>query len=369
MDKTRILLVSGGSLVGQNVLDVLADRRASVELVATNSVCTGVFLFDFDAVYLTPETAGAPAAFERRFSEILALEKPDLVIPCRDEDVAFLAGYKERRPEEARGFLCGNHVTAEAACDKWLSWQFSADHGLPFVPTIVTPAGAQAETFAREHGFPLVVKPRRGFASRGVYFVFNEAQLRRAATRDGHVIQKYLGDPSTLEKYLRDINEIGVPLFHSFHGVTHSINVFIAPDGSPAGNFCSRNMNRNGTTNMRLERHESDDATALGEQCIHAFANAGWRGPMNIQCKQTPDGRLVICEFNGRAGGGTAARALMGYDEIGLALRTFAGKELKPAGQSRRASLHVLRRTIDTVPQPEDVARLTRDGHWRRQVY
>ena len=104
MGETLILLISGGSLVGQSVLDALADRRSDVELVATNSVPTGISLFDFDAVYLTPETMAAPTAFERRFSEILALERPDLVIPCRDDDVAFLAEYKERRPEGKTDF-------------------------------------------------------------------------------------------------------------------------------------------------------------------------------------------------------------------------------------------------------------------------
>jgi len=367
VDKTCILLISGGSMVGQNVLDALADRRSGVKLVATNSVPTGKSLFNFDAVYLTPETVAAPAAFERRFSEIFALERPDLVVPCRDDDVAFLAEYKERRPELAKGFLCGNRYTAEASCDKWLSWRFSVDHGLPFAPTIATPAGAQAETFAREHGFPLLVKPRRGYGSLGVHFVFNEAQLRRAATQDGYVIQKYLGDPSTLEAYLRDVNEIGVPLFHSFEGIKHSIQTFIAPDGSPAGNFCTRNTVRNGTS-LRHELHESDDATALGEQCMRAFANAGWRGPMNMNCQQTPDGRLVIFEFNGRVTGGTAARLLMGYDEVGLAVKTFAGRELKPAGSSRRAFAQVLRRAVDTAPEPEDVAGLARDGLWQRQA-
>ena len=289
------------------------------------------------------------------------------MIPCRDDDVAFLADYRERHPELANGFLCGNRFTAEAMCDKWLSWQFSVDHGLPFAPTIVTRAGAQAETFAREHGFPLLVKPRRGYASRGVYFVFNEAQLRRAAAQEDHVIQKYLGDPSTLEAYRRDVSEIGIPLSHSFEGIKHTIQIFIAPDGSLAGTFYSRAPMRNGVA-LRRERHESDDATELGEQCFRAFAKAGWRGPMNMQCQQTPDGRLIIFEFNGRMVGTTSARFLMGYDEVGLAVKTFAGKELKPAGNSRRAPLQVVPRAVDTVPQPEDIARLARDGFWRRQV-
>ncbi|HET7113833.1 MAG TPA: hypothetical protein VFI57_09330, partial [Pyrinomonadaceae bacterium] len=266
MNKTRILLISGGNQVGQSILTALADRRSDVKLVATNSVPTDISLFDFDAVYLTPQTRDAPAAFERRFSEILMLEKPDLVIPCRDDDVAFLADYKERRPESAKGFLCGNRFTAEAACDKWLSWQFSVERGLPFAPTLATPVRAQAETFARDYGFPLVAKPRRGFASRGVHLVSNEAQLRRVAAQDGYVIQQYLNDPSILEAHLRSIDEMGVSLFHSLEGTKISVEIFIAPNGSAAGNF-SFAITVNNDRTLRFDRHESDEATALGEQC------------------------------------------------------------------------------------------------------
>ena len=358
--------MSGGNQVGQNILDALAERRSGLKLVATNTVATDISLFNFDAVYLTPATRGAPAAFERRFSEILALENPDLVIPCRDDDVAFLADYKERRPELAKGFLCGNRFTAEAACDKWLSWQFSVERGLPFAPTVATPAGNQAEAFASEHGFPLVAKPRRGFASRGIYLVCNEAQLRRAAAQDGYVIQKYLNDPSIMAAHLRSIDEVGMPLFHSFEGTKVSVEIFIAPNGSPAGNF-SFSITINNDRTLRFERHESDEATALGEQSLRAFADAGWRGPMNIQCKQTPGGQLVIFEFNGRLNGGTAARCLMGYDEMGLAVKTFAGKELAPPGHSHNCP-RVVRRTVDIAPRHEDIAKLTRDGHWQRQT-
>ena len=364
MNKMRILLISGGNQVGQNILDALADRRSDVKLVATNTVATEISLFDFDAVYLTPETRGAPAAFERRFSEILALEKPDLVIPCRDDDVVFLADYRERRPELAKAFLCGNRSTAEATCDKWLSWQFSVERGLPFAPTLATPAGAQAEAFASEHGFPLVAKPRRGFASRGVYLVCNEAQLRRVATQDGYVIQKYLDDPSIPAAHLRSTDQMGIPLFHSFEGTKISLEIFLAPDGSPAGNF-SFSITLSNDRTMCFERYESGEATALGEQCIRAFADAGWRGPMNIQCKLTPSGKLVVFEFNGRFNGGTAARRLMGYDEVGLAVKTFAGKELEPARYSHGTS-HVARRMVYAVPQAEEIAKLMRDEHWQR---
>jgi carbamoylphosphate synthase large subunit len=367
VNKPRILLMSGGNQVGQNILDALADRRSGLTLVATNTVATDISLFACDAVYLTPETRGAPAAFERRFSEILALEKPDLVIPCRDDDVAFLADYREQRPELAKDFLCGNRFTAEATCDKWLSWQFSVDRGLPFAPTLATPIGAQAETFASEYGFPLVAKPRRGFASRGVYLVFNEAQLCRVATQDGYVIQKYLSDPSILEAHLRSTDQLGIPLFHSFEGTKISLEILIAPNGSPAGNFSFAITLSNDRT-MRFERHESEEATALGEQCTRVFADAGWRGPMNIQCKLTSDRRLVIFEYNGRFNGGTAARRLMGYDEVGLAIKAFTGKELEPARSPHGRSPRVVRRILHMGPRCEDSAKLTRDGHWQAET-
>lgn len=360
----RILLLSGGNMVGQNILATLAGRRGGVELIATNSVASDVALFDFDRVYLTPETARMPEAFERRFSEILALERPDLVIPCRDDDVAFLAAFKERTPALSNGFLCGNPVVAEATCDKWLSWRFAVEHGLPFAPTLVTPAGAEAETFAREHGFPLLVKPRRGYASIGVYFVVNKAQLLRAAARDGFVIQPYLGDPADVEAYRRHISDTGIPLFHSLEDVKYSIEIFIARDGS-THQMATRGRQQSGIT-ARLERHECEQSTALGEHCARAFAGAGWRGPMNIQCKRTHDGRFVIFEFNARFNGGTAARLDMGYDEVAMAVTAFAGKVLKPANTPHTIAPAVVRRLANGVPRIEDAATLERDGVWTR---
>ena len=60
MPTARILLLSGGCLVGQNVLACLAERRASLHLAATNSTAAEAALYDFDAVYLTPEVRRDP---------------------------------------------------------------------------------------------------------------------------------------------------------------------------------------------------------------------------------------------------------------------------------------------------------------------
>ena len=91
MSRHRLLVLSAGTQVGQNVLRTLAGRRDGVTLAATSSVAHEPALFDFDAVHLVPPTAADPAAFARRLLKVMERERPDLVIPCRDDDVVFLS--------------------------------------------------------------------------------------------------------------------------------------------------------------------------------------------------------------------------------------------------------------------------------------
>ena len=48
MQPVRLLLLSGASLVGQNVVAALQGRRAGVWLAALNSVAAEPSLYDFD---------------------------------------------------------------------------------------------------------------------------------------------------------------------------------------------------------------------------------------------------------------------------------------------------------------------------------
>lgn len=366
MSKIRVLLLSGGSLIGQNVLDALADRRDSIELIGTNSASTAVWLFDFDAVYLTPETARDPVGFAQVFSEILDRHDPDLVIPCRDDDVAFLAAFGEEHPELSARLLCGNVLTAQATVDKRASWEFARLHGLPFAPSATTPlTPAQARAFAAEHGFPLLVKPRWGFASHGVRIVVNDAQLLRTARQPDMVIQPYLGDPENVMRYLQDVEQLGAPLFHSLEDIRYSFQIFITPDGKSAGRFFSRNVSCSGTS-AQFTRYEDAHSNEIADRCHDAFSRAGWRGPMNIQGQLTPQGNIVIYEFNGRFSGGTAARHLMGFDEPGLAIRSFTGRELPASCPSAHRFDHVSRRAFDIGSRGDLIRQLECERVWQR---
>jgi carbamoyl-phosphate synthase large subunit len=327
----RILLLSGTSLVGQSVLACLADRRSGIRVAATSSAPEEAAAFDFDLAYAVPETRRCPEQHAARFAEVLAHFGPDLVIPCRDDDVIFLAAQRARAPAMARRFLCGDAAVAAAIFDKLDSAGFCARHGLPFVPTLGAGDGLQAaRRFAAAHGFPMIAKPRCGFASRGVRLILDERQLAQACAQPDLVLQKYLGDPGAVRQLAADIDRLGVPLFHTLEQEKLSVQASIGPDGEVTDVFAFVNA-------MRFGRSEAvrcaDDArlVAAGRSWAVAFADAGWRGPLNVQGHRNADGTMTIFEFNGRFTGSTAARLLLGYDEVGVALRDWLGFAPAPA--------------------------------------
>jgi carbamoyl-phosphate synthase large subunit len=365
MTPLRLLVLAAGTRVGQNILATFAGRRDGVRLVATTSVADEPGPFGYDTVHLVPETRSPE--YEAKLLDVVASERIDLVVPCRDDDVLMLAGVRERRPELAARLLCGSVAAARAICDKAEGFAFSVRHDLPFAPTLVDAGPEACAAFAREHGFPLVVKPRRGYASLGVFLVWNERQLVHAFAREGTVAQKFLGDPAVFTRFQEAVERDGLPLFHTFQGTRHSIQVLIAPDGRVADVMCIR---------LRSDRRRSKTVMAdpepvargIGERCGAAFSAAGWRGPLNIQCQKDAGGRMMIHEFNGRFTGATMTRWHLGFDEVGTTIAAFTGRSIGPAPCVPSTAPREIFESVEARGADQrDVATLARDGVWHRR--
>lgn len=360
--RPRLLLLSGTSLVGRNVLECLAGRRASIALAGTTSAPDEPAAFDFDAAYLMPEIRREPDAFAARFREVMAHFEPDLVIPCRDDDVSYLAKEGTREPALARRLLCGDAMVAAAMLDKGESAHFSRRNGLPFVPTLSSGGEFDADRrFAAEHGFPLIGKPRHGYASQGVRILLDERQLGHAFRQPDYVIQKYLGAAEPIRRLVVDWAEGGIPLFHTLEQGKLSIQALIGPDGVAQDIFCSDNAMRFGRSERVRIVNEPGVMAAVG-QWAAAVAEAGWRGPLNIQCHRDARGELTIFEYNGRFTGATAARRLLGFDEVGWTLRDWLGLELPQAACS--PALEVVRHSVSRAIERALPERLRREGYW-----
>jgi hypothetical protein len=363
-----LLLLSGGGHTGTNVMVALAGRHRDLRVVATSDTATEPALFAFDAVYLAPRIATDPAGFEARIIEVIERERPALVVPCRDEDVQWLAGLGARRPDLRGSFLCGDPGIAEVINDKWRSFTFCQDHGLPFAASCLcvdsTEARAVVDDFVTTHGLPVVAKPRHGVDSKDVLLLTSLAQTHRAMHRDDFVLQQFLGDPDVVEQFLQQVAQEGVPLFHTFQGIKRSLQIMIGPDGAILHVVCT--LNRMTGRNARSIAIDDDpDAVRIGTRCAEVFAAVGWRGPLNVQCQPDRRGRLLIHEFNGHFTGATGARWRIGVDEVGAAIRAFTGRSIGPGAPAGADSpAEAFEGLVARAADPACVATLAANGAW-----
>jgi len=364
MQKTGVLFLSGGSQVAQFILTTLRDRRGPLRLLATSSTNDDAGLWEYDKVFLVPVTRQEPAAFKQRVREIVSAEGVDLIVPCRDDDIEPLGELAAAYPDLAPKALCGPPSVARAMWDKWLSFELSTAHGLPFAESHIPECKESAQDFAERVGYPLVAKPRDGFSSRGIFLVENADQLKRAANKPNYVLQEYLDNPDDYWSFKRSIEQEGLPLFHTLHGIMHSTQLMLSPDSKPGPVFAG--YNRQEFRSRYVRPNTEADTRALGQQCGEVFSRLGWRGPLNIQCKRDREGGLKIHEFNGRYTALTAERWLLGYDEVALGLELFTGLKLEPSSWAFRPAKHAVAQLVSHGSDPANVVALQKDGQWSR---
>lgn len=317
----NILVLSIGSLVGKNILDVLESRRDKLNIIASNSIAESPNLYRCDYAYLVPEVGKDDNYLMSYIIELIEKHNINLVIPCRDEDILFLANLKKQHKTLADKCLCGHVNTAKMMLDKWQSYLFSQEHSLPFVESMIpNPNNKHKEIikFVQQHGFPLLVKPRRGFASKAVYIIFNQTQLDSVLDEPDVLIQEYLGNADIYEKY-QLIERKGLPLFLSLEQDKYSLQAFIKKDGTVSDSFCTVHKMVMGKS-LTVTPIHLPELQAILERYSDILASKGWFGPLNIQCQRQVSGEFKVFELNGRFTGATSARFYLGFDEVGIAL-------------------------------------------------
>ena len=360
--KTTLLFLSGGSQVAQFMLTALHGRRDHLRLVATTSISDDTGLWTYEKVFLAPVTRQDPAAYAMRVLDIVAAERVDLIVPCRDDDTEALAELAASHPRIADKALSGPAPVAHAMADKWLSFELSKAHDLPFAESHIAACKESARDFAERVGYPVIAKPRDGFSSRGIFLIENNEQLERASAKVNYVLQEYLDDPNDYWSFKRSAEQEGFPFYYTLHGLKHSIELMLGPDSKVRGEFATYNTQAFRTRYVRP--NTEPDTIALGRQCGEVFSRLGWRGPLNIQCQRDRHGRLTIHEFNGRYGALAAERSLLGYDEVALGLELFTGVKLKPISWTARPAAHAVAHMSSRASDPANVAALQKNGEW-----
>jgi carbamoyl-phosphate synthase large subunit len=302
---------------GQRVDIVTAFRRAGARTVAADLDPLAPALYHADEFALVPRVADP--AYVPALRDLVRLHELALVVPLTDLDHGVLA----RARDELAGalVLLPAPEVVDALADKWLSHLLFEERG------IGSPASWLPDDLPAEVPYPVLVKARHGFGSRGIY--------RCAESRELKFFLGYTDHESLVQACCL--------------GEEFSIDVFCDLE--------SRCLNAVPRTMIQSKGGESikgvtiRDEELIGLGCWVA-ERLGLVGPANIQCFREPDGRLLVTDINPRFGGAfplpTAAGS--GYPDLALALA--AGEQPEPQVGAFRDGLVMTRFFSELILSP-----------------
>jgi carbamoyl-phosphate synthase large subunit len=317
--RMKVLVTGAGALLGQGIIRSLLECKLDVEVIAADPSELSAGLYWVARRYKIP-LAKDPSYLER-IDALLARERPDAVLVGTDVELPILAQHRD-----ALEGAHGTHVVVSSprvvaiADDKYETYRFFRELGMD-CPDSALPGDEEA-LIARV-GFPLVVKPRIGARSVGVYHVRDRDELARAlATDERVVIQECVATD-------RDEYTAGTLCF----------------DGRCAASIVMRRDLRDGNTyRAYVDRYPELNTI------VHAMAEKlGSFGPANFQFR-LDRGRVKVFEINARFSGTTPLRMRAGFNEVELVLRRVVLGE--PVEQPPIVPMTILRYWSETVVLP-----------------
>lgn len=270
----RTVLVTGiGGNVGQGILRNLRAAFPDLRLVGTDIRDVTAGHHFCDVAYRVPYCF--EPEFAQRIIHVCRQAAVDLVIPGTDYEVVYIGELAYdmppilgTAPEVARGFV-----------DKLLTFEWFQERGLPFA------AACLPSEFVGQFD-DVIVKPREGRGSRGIYV--NPP------------------DPGYFdETYMVQERIVGQEITTAFY-VTRSRELH--------GHITFERELSDGTT-------ERCSVTAAFDELVRPLVEAmvvnfEIRGPCNIQSIVTADGQIVPFEVNCRYSGTNSIRSQFGFEDV-----------------------------------------------------
>jgi carbamoyl-phosphate synthase large subunit len=273
---------------------VTAFKRAGAWTLATdvNPLAPALYYADEHAFVPRVGDAGYVAALR----DLVAAHDLTLIVPLTDLDHGVLA---RARDELGALVLLPAPEVVDSLADKWLAHLLFEEHGIGSPPTWLPDAVPD------DVAFPVLVKARHGFGSRGIY--------RCTDRRELEFFLGYAADDSMVQSCCA--------------GEEFSIDVFCDLDGRCLNAVPRTMIESKGGESIKGMTIRDLDLIEVGR---HVSETLGLVGPANIQCFREPDGTHRVTDINPRFGGAFPLPTAAGsrYPELALALA--AGERPQP---------------------------------------
>jgi nucleoside-diphosphate-sugar epimerase len=305
-----------GSGVGQSVISSLRLSRLPIRTIGLGCNPFAYGAYDCATHDCTPSIYDANY-FDRLF-EICLRHRIDLLIPGLDDELVILAKNIKTLNEAGIKVVISGENLISICRDKERMGDELGQYADVFVKTYDKNKLRESNGNNSVH-FPLIAKPRGGFASRGVQIIQNNEDLLKLP--DNYIIQE-LAKPGEQD-----------PNYHVFFDnlkngrnaqvAEISIQVVYNQSGNLLGRMMSYNKLQNGIP-IEIVPFESNYVWSVIDKLIPALLERGLAGPLNIQGRLTNEG-LKLYEMNPRFTGITGLRALMGFNEVEACVKEWLG--------------------------------------------
>jgi len=353
MKKNILVTGTGGGSVGSGILHALVRCDSAVR-DRWNVIAADANPFSW-GLYQTEHGVVLPLATDHTYVDAVkrAVEtyKLDAVIPGTEAELPKLVEHRsDLRPAVV---VANREELFPLMLDKLAAADRLRELGFPYVQT--QPARAWRDV-ARQHGFPLVVKPSRTTGgSKGVQLVANEKEMQDLLLRlDPHTapcVQPYVG--SSEEEYTVGVlmHEDGtlidsIVMKRKLSGLSLSDSRRIGERTLAVSTGCSQGF---------VVEHPI--VQALCEDLAHTLGSSG---PLNVQLRYDEQrDTTYIFEIHTRFSGTTPIRADVGFNEVDVLLRNvLLGERFERRLGHRtnvaaiRAFEHVVVPMDDILPRP-----------------
>ena len=303
------ILVSGASgIVGYGILRSLRKADPTLHLIGSSMYNDSVAPAFCDVFELAPATSAS--GYLDWLCATISRHQIDLIIPGIEIDLhAWSASLAQIERCGARVVMNRKHLVALCQ-DKWAFYTSLVEAGMPYA--IDSSLDNSYETLVAAYGLPFLLKPRRGFGSKGIVRVDSAATFEHYRHDIGArlMAQPIVGN---------DDNEFTTSAFCDGKG------------GYQASITLRRKLSKDGFTDKAEVVDAGQFHEALEQLCQHYLPV----GPTNFQFRTCAEG-VKLLEINPRISSSTSIRTAFGYNESAMAVDFYLSGKMPTPPAIRR---------------------------------
>jgi carbamoyl-phosphate synthase large subunit len=293
---SRTILVSGASgIVGYGVLRSLRDVEDDLVLIGTtiyeDSVAQG-FCDIFEKAIPTNDEM-----YIDWLLSMITKHKVDLIIPGIEADLYKWTENIEIIEKSGATVLTNKLSLVELCKDKWDFYcELSTLKSPHLIPTSLDTDFSQ---IVNNFGLPFLLKPRKGFASKGIVKVTSKEVF------NAH--KSFIGDVLMVQPIVGNEDE------------EYTTSAFCDGAGSY---FASMTLRRKLSKDGFTDRAETCELEEMDAVLNHFCARLKPKGPTNFQFRMHR-GQLMLLEINPRISSSTSIRTAFGYNESKMVVQYY----------------------------------------------